>query len=515
MRPYAFALAALLAFALTGCGSKSEAPAPKESEHAGHEEGHEEGIRLSDEALKTAGIRSEAVAVRQIRPGLDVPGVIAIPADARAVVTPPVAGKIVRLFAKVGDTVRQGQPLAEIESSDLATATSSIAAAETDVERAMAEVRQRQAAIDLAEGHHRTALAQLDRQKRFANAGAFSQPALQAARSELNEAQSELLSAQAEEATHISQLERAERLFKEGLISQNDLESARLERRQDEVRLSRARSRIDLARRAYEREERIGSEGLVNAREVGAAEAEVRAAKLELDRAKVDLQGARAALDGARRAVRNARASASALRGGASGGATTLTLSAPISGIVTERQATLGQAVERSSDLFDIEDARTVWVTANVPEADVAKVRAGLKVEIATTAYPDRIFPGVIQIVGTRLDPKTRSLPVQCRVDNPEHLLRADLFARVRIATSGTQSVLAVPQTAISGDGDDVAVFLEKEGVFERQKVTLGRRDGQFVEVVEGLNPGDRVAVSGVFTLRSELAKEELKGHED
>ena len=509
------ALAALLM--VGGCGKEAPNVRAGHDGHAeaDHHEAHTPDVQLTKEAAEIADVRTATVTREPIQAGIEVPGSVSIPGNARAVVTPPVGGKVVRLLAELGDAVRKGQPLAVIQSGELALASSAVAAAETAAAEAAATVRQRTSAVELARGRLRTAQANLARQRRFASAGAFSQPTLVAARNELSEAQRELLSAQAESEAHVVQLARVERLNKEGLVSLNDLETARLERRQDELRLSRARSRIGLARESYERELRIEKQGLADSREVGAAEAEVRATQLEVDQAQVVLQGAQTAGMGAQRAVKNARSGAAALRGGGAGGGSMVTLTAPIPGIVTERRATLGQTVERASDLFDIEDARTVWVTANVPETEVARIRTGVGVTVKTNAYPDRTFPGTVRIIGARLDPKTRTLPVQCRVANPGRLLRADLFARVTIRTGGTVTAVAVPFSAIAGEGEDQAVFVNEGGKFERRKVRAGRTAGRLVEIVEGLKPGEKIAVSGVFTLESELKKEDLKGHED
>ncbi len=506
-------IAALAALTMAaGCGKGAPAEAAKEEPAASEE--HKNDVSLKPAALKTADIRTASVSEQSIQARLEVTGSVSIPGNARAVVTPPVGGKIVRLYANVGDAVRRGQALAEIQSGDLAEATSAIAAAETQATQAAATVRQQTSAVELARGRLRTAQESLARQRRFASAGAFSQPTLVAARNELSEAQTEGAAARSDLAGAQSRLARAERLSREGLVSKADLDQANLDVQQAQIRVDRSAQRLTLAQGTLTRETRIGSQGLLNAREIQSAEAEARAAKLELDQSRVQLQGAQAAQSGAQRAVQNARSNAAALRGGAGGGGSTATLTAPISGIVTERQATLGQAVERATDLFDIEDASTVWVTANVPEAEVSRIQPGVGVTVTTNAYPGRTFSGTVQLIGTRLDPKTRTLPVQCRVANPARLLRADLFARVRIATGGSVRALAVPPSAVVGEGDDVAVFLDEGGKFERRKVRTGRTDGKLVEILEGLKAGDKIAISGVFTLQSELRKGELKEEE-
>lgn len=505
-------LALSATIAISGCGSGPKPEAPKEEEHAA--EKPSEGIKLTEEGRETAGVRTEAVAMQELQAGLEVPGTVSIPSNARATVTPPVAGKILHLFVDIGDRVGRGQALAEIQSAELAQASSGISAAESQASEASAEVAQHASAVDLARARYRAAQESLDRQRQFAAAGAFSQPSLAAAQNELNDAQTEQAAAKSALAGAHSRLDRAERLSREGLVAGADFDQAKLDVEQAQIRQDRASQRVWLAQRSYERESRMGRQGLQNAQQIQTAESEARAAKLGVDQAVIDLQGAKAALAGARRAVQNARASSSALRGGPGVGST-ITLTAPIPGVVVERQATLGQAVERSSDLFDVEDAAVVWVTASVPESAVSRVRLGASVDVVTSAYPGRTFAGKVQLIGTKLDDKTRTLPVQCRVENSQGVLRAGLFTRVRIGTQGHASVIAVPTSALVGEGEEQAVFVDEDGKYERRKVKTGRRQGQRVEIVEGLKVGDRVAVEGVFVLESESKKDQLKGDED
>lgn len=522
-------LAALAALLLAGGCARPEAAKPAEPEQqearAGEkgdkaaEEPGGAGIELSPEALKTAGVRTGAVVRRPIQSRIEVPGSVTIPGNGRAVVTPPVSGKIVRLLASVGDRVAKGQPLAVIQSGDLAEATSTIAAAQTSAAQAAAAVRQQASAVELSRGRLRTAQANLSRQRKLAEAGAFSQPSLISARNEVSEAQTEGAAARSDLAGARSRFERAERLSREGLVSRADYDQAKLDVDQAKIRGDRAEQRLTLAQETLDRETRIGRQGLNNAREIQTAEAEARAAKLELDSARVQLQGTKSAQAGAERAVANARSRATALRGGSgTGGGSTITLVAPIAGVVVERNGTLGQAVERATDLFDIEDAAVVWVTASVPESAIARIRPGADVTVVASAYPGRTFSGVVELIGSRLDPKTRTLPVQCRVANPNRLLRAELFAKIQIPTGGSVLALVVPSAAVSGEGDEEpAVFVAEEGgeKFERRAVKIGRVEGEFIEITEGLKEGDRIAVAGIFTLQSESKKDELKGDED
>jgi len=331
----------------------------------------------------------------------------------------------------------------------------------------------------------------------------------------VNTAEAELQSAKADEAVHKVQLERATRLFSQELIARTELEQARLALSQDEVRRDRAEKRQRVESDALRREQEIANKGLLTAREVQTAEGDARVANLEVQRAKIGLAAAQASLAGAKRAVDNARTNYAAVRGTGNGGdRSSVTLTAPIAGTVTERKATIGQAVERSSELFEIENLDTVWVTAKVPEKDVVSVERGLNVRITAAAYPDRIFVGVVQLLGNHLDSKTRTMPVQCLVENKGGLLREDMFATVLLGVGHATTALVVPDAAIVHRSHEESVFVQEGGRYERRPVKTARSAGGFTEIVSGLKAGERVVSKGLFVIESESRKDELKGED-
>ena len=519
----------LIAFAivLVGCGRGSDSASKDEHGHegaahsegeAGHTEGeagHTEDIVLTPEAIKIAGIETQAVQLRQLQQELKVPGTVTTSSHGRAVVTPPVAGQVVRLHVKPGNRVRAGQPIATLRSGDLAAASALIIQAQQGVVSAQAAVKEASAEINLASAKLRTVKQLLARQQAFAKTGAFSQPALQTAQKELADAEAELERGKQDQAVHEAQLERAERLYKQELISRTELEQARLEVATDKIRQRNAERRIELAKATYDRERKIAEQGLSNSREIQAAEAEVRSANLEVQQARIRLGSANAGVVAAKKGVEAARTGYSALAGGGQASGGLLVVTAPINGVVVDLEATIGQAVERTTELGEIENLSTVWVVAQVPDKQVGIARVGSTAQIAVSAYPTRNFTGVIQSVGSRLDPKTRSMPVQVLVDNAEALLRSGMAANVRLGVGSRSQALVVPRSAILEDGDSRKLYLAEDGgKFEERTVTLGRAQGEFVEVIEGIAAGDRVVTKGAFVLKSEKVKGELKGHE-
>ncbi len=496
-----------------GC-KKEELPVAAADEHAG--EVHKEDITLTSEAAKIAGIEVEAVRKMPMQGELKVPGVVTNTSQGKAVVTPPVAGKVTRLFVKIGDRVKAGQPIATLQSPELADSAANTIEAQRDLAAAQATVREALSELELSKSHLAATKAALNRQRQFATTGAFSQPAMQQAQKELNEAETELEEALQEQVVHLAQLERAERLFKQELISRSELEEARLEAQRDKLRQDKAKRQIEIAKSAFERESSIAKRGLMNSKEIQTAEAEVRSASLGVEHARIKHRSAVASVKGAEQGLQAARVSYGSLSGNSRASSGTITVTAPIGGIVTDLEATLGQALDRTSEICHIENLRSVWVTASVSERDIGKVSNGATVQITVKAFPNRIFDGVVQVVGSRLDSKSRTMPVQVLVDNSDGSLRADMFATVSLGVGRSSEVLAVRRTAIVENGDQRMLYVAEDGgKYEERIVELGRSQGDFVEVVGGLEPGLKVVVKGAFILKSEKIKSELKGHVD
>jgi RND family efflux transporter MFP subunit len=505
---YAFLFVALM---LAGCGQQS---APVADEHAGEDE-HTDTVDLSADAQEIAGVKVATVERRMMQPSYAFTGVVKSTTTGRAVVTSPVAGRIVRITVTLGQHVRAGQTVAVIESSELAEAWSEIASAESERSNAEAALQHAKAETKLTKSRLDSSEDSLKRLIQLAEAGAFSQAPLQAALNELNDAQSDLQAAQREHSIHSEQVKRLESLFRDGLVSRADLDAAKLELEQDAIRLERAKSKLETAKEAYERERTIAEKGLLNAREVRTAESEVRSAKIEYDRAVAGEQSATAALKNAERAVQNARATYRAYASGGVGNVGRLELQASISGTVTELGATQGESVDRTGQLMVVENLDAVWVTANLPERQAALVKKGDRVTVRTASAPGKTFDGIVQVIGGRIDPETRTLPVQCLVTGSGGALKPEMFATVSIAVGEPKEAVAVPTSAIVEEDGMRFVFVESGGKFERLEVkTDGEQDG-FVAVLSGLREGERIAVEGAFVISSELKKSELKGHED
>lgn len=190
----------------------------------------------------------------------------------------------------------------------------------------------------------------------------------------------------------------------------------------------------------------------------------------------------------------------------------TVRLVSPISGVVTERTVNPGSGVEVGKHLFTIANLSTVWVIANVPEAQVAMMRTGAIADVRSAALGGDVLRGTVGYIDPVLTDATRTARVRVDVRNPAGRLKVGMFVDVTIANAtGAKQALTVADDAVQRVSEKDVVFVQTgENTFAPRGVTLGDRvDGRRI-VVAGLNAGDRVVTKGGFTLKSQLLKSEF-----
>ena len=182
---------------------------------------------------------------------------------------------------------------------------------------------------------------------------------------------------------------------------------------------------------------------------------------------------------------------------------------APISGRVVERKVELGAAVGRdsqSTEMFAMVDLSKVWVEMMVSSADIVAVREGQKVRISVAGSAQTGIAKVI-FVNPLLDKETRGARVVAALDNTDRSWRPGAFVTAAIAVEEKQAPVVVPISAIQNFSGRKAVFVRIKDGFQKRDVVVGQRDGDVIEIVSGLNTGERVASSNTFALKAELAK--------
>jgi Cu(I)/Ag(I) efflux system membrane fusion protein len=184
----------------------------------------------------------------------------------------------------------------------------------------------------------------------------------------------------------------------------------------------------------------------------------------------------------------------------------TLTLNAPIGGIVMEKPALQGLHFGAGDMLYRITDLSAVWLLADVFEQDLAQIRPGQSAKITVQAYPGHVFDGRVAFVYPTVNAQTRTARVRLEVPNPDLLLKTDMYATVEIAVPvESATVLAVPDSAVLDTGTRQTVLVDRgEGRFQPRAIKLGPRADGYVAVLEGLRDGEKVVTGANFLIDAE-----------
>lgn len=395
-----------------------------------------EAIQVDGATAKRMGLKVEPVKRQRLAFGVQTTGQIEALPSKRVEVTNPTGGKVVQLYVQPGDAVSAGQPVALLTSPELAGLRTDSLGRRAE---ATASVKEAQANLRLA-GENYT------QQQKLAEAD------IQQAKVALDFAQ--------------ERYDRDKELLARGAIPRRQVLESETNLAQARAAFAKAGSRLQVA------------EATAQLRRAQSA-VEVAQSRFELsDRAyttRLKQLGASANPDG------------------------TITVTAPISGVVADREVTLGQsAQDAGARLMTIVDSQTVLATANVYEKDLPQVSKGQRVRVTIAGLPNQIFTGRITVVGAVVQGETRVVPVKAELDNSSGLLKPGMFATLELITDQTPvAVLAIPKTAIAEANGKQLVYIQNGQNFEPTDVVLGRAAGEVVEVKSGVFEGDQVVTQG------------------
>jgi len=183
-------------------------------------------------------------------------------------------------------------------------------------------------------------------------------------------------------------------------------------------------------------------------------------------------------------------------------------MTAPFDGQVIDRHITIGETIPAETSVFTIADLSTVWIDLSVYQKDLAKVDAGQQVHVRP-ANNGVEGQGTIEFVQPLLGEDTRTALARITMKNSERRWKPGMFVTASVVVDAAEVGVRVPRTALirMEDGDDV-IFVQTDEGFEPRQVTLGRMAPDHVEIVDGLDPGDRYVAAGGFSLKAELGKD-------
>jgi RND family efflux transporter MFP subunit len=190
---------------------------------------------------------------------------------------------------------------------------------------------------------------------------------------------------------------------------------------------------------------------------------------------------------------------------------------APIGGLVARRHVQPGEKVGADAPLLAIVDLDRLEVVAQAPVSDVAQIALSARAEIAVEGLPERVFEGQVERINPSADPGSRSIKVYVSLRDPGGLLRAGMFARVRLRVGSETPLAVLPLGALREANGEDEVWLLADGRLRRQTVLAGRRDsrGQWVEIRSGLSGDEQVLATRFDHLRDGVAARIVDGGAD
>lgn len=351
----------------------------------------------------------------------------------------PVSGTVVKLYVDLGDPVREGQPLADLDRREADLTVDQLAA---DLTAARENFARSRAAADGSRAN-----LERVRESRWALAA-------------------DLERARADAEWKRRELERNQELRAKELIATRDVDQARAQSQSADALVQMA-------------ETALGQHG----DQLRAATAQLEADLGAVKAAEALIRQREAAVELGRKRL------------------TDTVVPAPLTGVVAKRHVTVGEFVKDNTPVFTVVATDPLKYTGTVAERVAPEIRAGQEVRLTVDAFGARAFPGQVTRVAPVVDVPTRTLALEARVPNGQGLLKPGFFARGAVLTRRDGGVPFVPAEALASVVGISKVFVVAGGRAQERPVKAGLREAGWVEILEGVKPGETVATSGLAQL--------------
>lgn len=259
-------------------------------------------------------------------------------------------------------------------------------------------------------------------------------------------------------------------LVEEGTYVEAGQPLARLD--DERLRLELSRAEVELAKqeRVFERTQKMYDKQLVSAEEFERIRSEYETQKVARDLAAMQVAYA--------------------------------TIRAPIGGVVSTRHIKAGNMIRENDPAFRITDFDPLRAVMHVPERELNKLREGQTATLHFDALPGETVTGRVKLISPTVDPETGTFRTIVEVRDPAHRVKPGMFARVRVQYDQRADALLVPKQAVLEEDDEAAVFVVQDSMAVRRVVTTGYANGDRIEIVDGIQAGERVVVTGQSTLQ-------------
>jgi Cu(I)/Ag(I) efflux system membrane fusion protein len=184
-----------------------------------------------------------------------------------------------------------------------------------------------------------------------------------------------------------------------------------------------------------------------------------------------------------------------------------ISIYAPQDGVVSSLMVREGMFVKPTMNVMSLGDLSSVWLLAEVFEKQAQWVRVGQDAEVRLSYVPGHVWQGKVEYIYPSLDPKTRTLKIRLRFENPDEGLKPNMYANVRIFGGPKENIIVIPLEGLIRTGREERVIIDlDEGRFEAREVVSGIESGDYVEIIQGVDEGERVVTSGQFLIDSEAS---------
>lgn len=245
---------------------------------------------------------------------------------------------------------------------------------------------------------------------------------------------------------------------------------AQLEDEQLAIEAQRAKATMDRLQNELTRKEELFKKNLISAQ--------------EFENAKYEFQAQKSAYELAQLQVKYSQ------------------ITAPISGVISERLIKVGNMIGTNEEVFQITDFDPLLAVLNVPEHEMNKLRKGQKTMIQVDALPGTSFEGSVLRISPTVNPETGTFQVTVSIKDESRQLKPGMFARVRIVYDTRQNTLMIPKNAVMTEDGTSSVYVINNGMAYRKTISTGYINGNNIEILQGLNPADTVVTIGQSSLQ-------------